>query len=144
MENKWGAVQECLGSISFASVSSSGHLSISLDSYGWWFWEVKTHVLCCSGLWYSLSSSCTPWLWAWGCWLPLQAYSPFVSNVFGELLLCSSQDLPGYKKCTVWATAGWSYGPSPPTPVLIMFFSCGCVQGRSFSMCSSGVYFWRH
>lgn len=31
--------------------------------------------------------------------------------------------------------------PLTPTPVLILFFSCGCVQGQSFSICSNGGTF---
>ena len=107
---------------------SSGHLPISSDNCGWRFWEVKTHMLCCSVLWYGLSPAAAHHGFGPGDVdfpLTLPACSPFVSNVFGELPWCSSQDLPAYKKCTMWATAGWSYGPSSPTPVIIMFLAVG-------------------
>ena len=107
---------------------SFGHLSISLDNCGLWFREVKTQMFCFSGLRYGLSLAAAHRGFGPGGVdfpLTLPKYSHFVSNVLGELPLCSSQALTGCKKCTVWTTAGLPYGPSLPIPVLIGFLAVG-------------------
>lgn len=85
-------------------------------------------MFCFSGLRYSLSLAAAHRGFGLGGAdfpLTLPKYPHFVSNVFGELPLCSSQDLTGYKKCTMWATAGLPYGPSLPLPVLVVFLAVG-------------------